>query len=144
MAARPLNITVSAMMREELLRLATCVSVESKGAVLFRRGDAARGLYLICSGRVGVSLEPESLLYPPKIIGPGSVLGLPATVAGSPYSLTAEVMDKAEVAFIPRAAMLNCLATNQPLCFEVMELLSGEISSTRAVLKRVGIPRHPA
>jgi len=131
-------------MREELLRLATGCSVELKGTVLFRCGDPARGLYLICSGRIAVSLEPESFLYPPRIVGPGSVLGLPATVAGSPYSLSAEVIEKAELAFVPRAAMLNCLSTNQSLCFEVMELLSGEISSTRAVLKQAGATRNPA
>jgi CRP-like cAMP-binding protein len=141
MAAVPGGV-VSATMREELLRLATDVISESKGTVLFQRGDPARGLYLICSGRVSVALDTNNLAYPPRILGPGSVLGLPATVAGSPYSLTAEVVDKAELAFVPRAAMLNCLSTNQALCFEVMQLLSGEISGTRTAIKRAGSVRQ--
>jgi len=141
MAGGPGGVVVSAAMREELLRLATDVLSESKGTVLFHRGDPARGLYLICSGRVSVALDANNLAYPARILGPGSVVGLPATVAGSPYSLTAEVVDKAELVFVPRAAVLNCLSTNQALCFEVMQLLSGEISGTRAALKRAGSVR---
>lgn len=142
MVAGPLGLVISAAMREELLRLATDVISASKGTVLFQRGDAARGLYLICSGRVSVALDTDYFAYPPRILGPGAVVGLPATVAGSPYSLTAEVVDKAELAFVSRAVMLNCLTTNQQLCFEVMQLLSGEISGTRAALKRAGSVRQ--
>jgi CRP-like cAMP-binding protein len=130
-------------MREEFIRLATRISLEEKGTVLFRRGDDVRGLYLICSGRVGVELEGDGTLYPPKILGSGSVLGLPATVAGSPYSLTAEVIEQAEIAFVPRDSVVSCLASNQELCFEVMQLLSTEISSTRAALKQAASRRPP-
>jgi len=86
-------------------------------------------------------MEPSSSVFPPQIVGPGAVLGLPATVAGSPYSLTAEVMDKAEVAFVPRELVLRALSTNQELCFEVMQLLSSEISGTRKALKQLGSSR---
>ncbi|HTR26660.1 MAG TPA: Crp/Fnr family transcriptional regulator [Terriglobales bacterium] len=133
---------VSATLREALLRLATSVTSEPKGKVLFHHGDEARGLYLVCSGRVSVDLEPGSYAFPPRIAGPGAVLGLPATVAGSPYSLTAEVLDKAEVAFVPRDLVVKALATNQELCFEVMQLLSSEISGTRNALRIIGSSRE--
>ncbi|MGA7686857.1 MAG: cyclic nucleotide-binding domain-containing protein [Terriglobales bacterium] len=130
------NLLVSAAMRAELLQRATSVLSEAKGTVLFRRGDEVRGLFLIRSGRVSVALDTGSMEYPPRILGPGAVVGLPATVAGSAYKLTAEVVDSAELAFVPRTEMLSCLRGSVDFCFEVMDLLSGEISGTQAALKQ--------
>ena len=132
------GLVVSEGLREVLLRDATSVTHEPKGKVLFRKGDEARGLFLICSGRVTTELETEKFTIPPRIIGAGAVLGLPSTVAGSPYSLTAEVLDKAELAFIPREVVLKILSTNPELCFEVLQLLGGEISATRNVIRQIG------
>lgn len=142
MAAGPGILVVSVLMREELLRVATSISSELKGTVLFRRGDTVRGLFLIRSGRVSVDLDAGSPAFPPRILGAGAVVGLPATVAGSPYSLTAEVIADAELAFVPRPAVLCCLQSNPQLCFEVMDLLSGEISGTRTALKNADAIRQ--
>src|ERR1700690_13977 len=120
MAAVPQGLVVSAALREEFLRLATSVSSEAKGTVLFRRGDAVRGLYLIKSGRVSVGLDTGSVAFPPRLLGAGAVAGLPASVAGSPYSLTAEVIADAELAFVPPPVVMACLQANPQLCFEVM------------------------
>ncbi|MFY9676666.1 MAG: cyclic nucleotide-binding domain-containing protein [Terriglobales bacterium] len=130
------NHVVSAAMREELSRRATSTSIEEPGKILFERGDEVRGLYLVRSGKVSLALDSGTVPLPPRITGPGAVLGLPATLSGSPYSMRARVLEKTELVFIPRAAVLECLAANQELCFEVMHLLSGEISETRAALKR--------
>jgi CRP-like cAMP-binding protein len=135
------KLVVSAALRDVLLSLAKGISSEAKGTVLFRRGDAARGLYFICRGRVSLSLDEASPAYPPRILGPGAVVGLPSSVAGSSYSLTAEVVENAELAFIPRSDLISCLSTNQHLCFEVMEILSGEISGTRTAIKKAGAAR---
>jgi len=133
---------VSPAMREELLRLSMRIIREPKGKVLFRQGDDAQGLYLVCSGRVSLGMEQGNSAFPPRIVGPGGVLGLPATVAGSPYSLTAETLDKTELAFVPRELVLKTLATNQELCFEVMQLLSSEISGTRNAIRQIGSSRE--
>ena len=143
MAAVPGDQVVSAGMRTELLRLATRTSSEPRGRILFERGEDARGLYLVCSGKVSMYLEAGDLALPARIVGPGAVVGLPATVAGSTYSLTAEVIEQAELAFVPREIMLACLAADPDLCFEVMRLLSGEIAGARAAIKKVGTVRPP-
>jgi CRP-like cAMP-binding protein len=135
MAERPGDLVVSPAMQEQLRVLGTALS-KAKGSVLFRHGDPARGVFLICSGKVRLSLDGANSSFPPRVIGPGSVAGLPASVAGSPYSLTAEVVEDAELAFVPRVALLEWLQRNPQLCFEVMDILSGEISQTRSVLKR--------
>lgn len=137
MAERPGDLVVSSAMQEQLLLLGTTLS-KAKGTVLFRHGDAVLGVFLILSGKIRLALDGASSSFPFRILGPGSVAGLPASVAGSPYSLTAEVVEDAELAFVPRLALLECLQKNPQICFEVMDILSREISQTRSVIKRGG------
>jgi CRP-like cAMP-binding protein len=140
MTTRPAQLVVSAAMQDKLLSLATSIS-RAKGTVLFRHGDAVQGVFLIRNGKIQLALEGVDYAFPPRILGTGSVVGLPATVAGSPYSLTAQVVEDAELAFVARAPLLEALQHDAQLCFEVMDMLSGEISETRSALKRTSSPR---
>jgi CRP-like cAMP-binding protein len=65
-------------------------------------------------------------------------------VSGNPYSLTAEVVQDAELAFVPRQAVLDILHKDSVLCFQVMEMLSGEISHIRNAFKVTDINRRRA
>lgn len=140
MAVGPEDMVVSPAMQEQILRLGTLVS-KKKGVVLFRHGDAVTGMFLICSGKVQVALEGLNSALPARILRAGCVAGLPATVAGSPYSLTAQVIEDAELAFVPRHALMDSLRQNPQFCFEIMEILSGEISGTRSALKHTSALR---
>jgi CRP/FNR family transcriptional regulator len=131
------GLVVSAALRDQLLALSTPVS-KPKGAILFRRGDACAGVFLICSGKVRLSLEAAGTAFRPRILGAGSVVGLPSAVGGSHYSLTAEVLEDAELACVSQNALTECLRQNSVFCFEVMSILSHEISETRSVLKHNG------
>ena len=66
-------------------------SAYPSGAVLFVEGQAPRGIYMICSGRIKLSTtsrDGKTLIL--RIAQAGEVLGLHATVSGRPYELTAE------------------------------------------------------
>jgi CRP-like cAMP-binding protein len=133
------DLTVSKMMKEQLLRSATLVR-KPKGTVLFQHGDPGIGVYLIRRGTVSLALDVANPAFPPRLCGPGAVVGLPAAVAGGRYSLTAEVLKDAELAFVSRDGLMRCLAQSPQLCLEVMQLLSGEIAGTRAALKERARP----
>ncbi|HZS98238.1 MAG TPA: cyclic nucleotide-binding domain-containing protein [Terriglobales bacterium] len=109
----------------------------SQGDFLFQRGDEVRGLFLILSGQVRLGLDGESSALPSRDLGPGAILGLPATLSDSPYSLTAQANAKTEVIYLARAAMLDILRTHSKLCLEVMNLLSEELAETRNALARI-------
>jgi len=141
MATRGNNLIPSPELKAELEQLATIV-VKPKGTILFRRGEDVSGVFLIHSGRVSLALDCETRLYPPRILGPGAIVGLPATVSGNPYSLTAKVVDDSELAFVPRNAVLECLQNSPLLCFQVMDMLSGEISDIRSAFKQNGSTRQ--
>jgi CRP-like cAMP-binding protein len=140
MAIQHTNLIPSPELKAELDQQATII-FKAKGTILFRRGEDVTGVFLIRSGRVSLALDCETPLYPARILGPGAIAGLPATVSGNPYSLTAKVVDDAELAFVPRDAVVECLKHNPTLCFEVMDMLSGEISDIRSAFKQNGSSR---
>src|SRR6201993_1200044 len=81
-----------------------------KGATLFVEGQPARGVFILCAGRVKLStssIDGRTLIV--RISEPGEVLGLPATVTGKPYELTADVIEPTQANFISRTEFLNFL-----------------------------------
>jgi len=119
-------------LQRELLSIAAATA-EPVGTVLFRRGDEAKGAFLILGGEVWMGLERAASSYPSRTLRAGCLAGLPATLSGEPYSLTAKVVEEAQLAFIPRTAALDLLRRDTSLSLEIMRLLSEEISEMRAV-----------
>lgn len=103
-----------------------------EGALLFRQGEEVKGIYVVKSGRVRLSLTDASTgSVSDRFAESGSVLGLPATMAGNAYSLTAEVRSQAEVVFVPRQRVLEILREQPTFCFEVVEILAQEVAHMR-------------
>jgi CRP-like cAMP-binding protein len=116
-----------------LCEILECLGEEkivSAGSFLFHRGDNCRGVFVIRDGSVRLSIRPQDAAFD-RIAGAGSILGLPSTMSGKPYSLTAEVVDEARVVFVTRHMFLNSLEHNPELCFEVLGLLSREVQQLR-------------
>ena len=127
--------TLLLALRKRLQSVATAVR-KPKSAVLFRAGQACRGAFLIRSGRVELSLEGASHLYPARVVGSGSVVGLPAAFSGEPYSLTAKTKTDCRLDFIPRRELLDLLRRDPRAGFDVVRMLSEEIFHMRNVAKR--------
>lgn len=121
---------ISADLQKELSAIAIPVR-KAKGALLFRTGQAAKGAYLIRSGQVKLTLDEGPGRYPSRVLGPGAVVGLPATFSGEPYSLTAQAAKDCRLDFVPRARMLKLLQTNPIAGFQVVRILSEEIFQIR-------------
>ena len=111
-----------------------------EGAVLFLEGQAPRGIFVLCTGQVKVSLsarDGKTLIL--RIVEPGEVLGLSATVSGQPYELTAETMDPCQVNFVKREDFLRFLKENSDACFKVAEQLSAKYNNTCHELRALGL-----
>ena len=113
----------------ELRNISTSI-VKAKGSILFRAGQPVIGAFLIRRGQVRMSLD-HSPLYPDRSLGPGNVVGLTATFSGEPYSLTAEAEKDCRLDFIPRARMLELLLRKPNIGFQIVRMLSEEISQMR-------------
>jgi CRP-like cAMP-binding protein len=125
----------TAELREHLEAIAIEV-FKPRGSVLFRRGDEASGVFVVRSGRVRLGLGCDERLYPSRDLSAGALVGLPATMSGEPYSLTAEVLEDSRLGFVEREAVLGLLQKNSTLSFQVMQLLSEEISGMRSAMKQ--------
>ena len=76
-------------------------SVYPKGALLCLEGQAARGVFILCTGRAKLSTtssEGKSIIL--RIAEPGEVLGLTAVVGDTPYEATVETLEPSQANFI--------------------------------------------
>jgi CRP-like cAMP-binding protein len=125
----------------ELNRIASDGSM-TMGTILFHSGDPVSGVFIVRRGAVRLSLGIPTDLYPPRILGPGEIVGLPATLTGH-YSLTAEVASPdAELGFVPSRRVSELLECSPHLCFLAMRFISEEIARVRTALKDTP-PLHP-
>ena len=108
----------------------------TRGSFLFQRGDAVTGIFLVSTGAVQLGLEERPAAFLSRHVGPGSVLGLPAVLSNSPYSLSAEAVKDSELVYIPRERLLDLLRDKPDLCMLVIEVLTEELSQTRSALER--------
>jgi CRP/FNR family transcriptional regulator len=111
-----------------------------KGAVLFVEGQAPRGIFVLCKGRVKMSIcatDGKTLIV--KIAEPGEVLGLSATVSGKPYELTAETVDPCQVNFVKRDDFLRFLKEHSDACFKVAEQLSEKYNNACHEVRALGL-----
>jgi CRP/FNR family transcriptional regulator, cyclic AMP receptor protein len=77
-------------------------------AVLFVEGQTPRGVYMLCKGRVKLTMnsaEGRTLIV--RICGPGEILGLHGALSGEPYELTAETLQPCQVNFVRRDDFLK-------------------------------------
>jgi CRP-like cAMP-binding protein len=128
------TITVSANTQSELLALGARVTAP-KGTVLFRRGEPSFGVFLVAKGRVGLRLEEKQGKSSwNRTASKGSIVGLPATLAATCYSLTAVTLEQSEVAFINRTVLVEQIKFDPSLGLELICVLGDEVLQTRTIL----------
>src|SRR5580658_7562195 len=128
-------------------RLAAITSPSSypKGAMLFVEAQAPRGVFILCNGRVKLStssVDGRTLIV--RIAEPGEVLGLPATVTGKPYELTAEVIEPTQANFIARADFLNFLREHGEVSLRVAQQLAETYHAAVAEMRSIGLSHSAA
>ncbi len=114
-------------------------------AMLFVEGQAPRGVFVLCQGRVKLSFssnEGKTLIL--RIAEPTEVLGLSATVAGKPYELTAETVDPCQVNFVKREDFLRFLHQHSDVCFRVAEQLSDKYNTACREIRSLGLSHSAA
>ncbi|HXW57813.1 MAG TPA: Crp/Fnr family transcriptional regulator [Candidatus Cybelea sp.] len=131
------NLSPSAV---QMLAAITSPTTYPKGATLFIEGQASRGVFILCSGRVKLSTssaEGKTLIA--RVSEPGEVLGLPATISGKPYELTAEVIEPAQANFIPRTDFLRFLCENGEAALRVAQQLGETYHAAIGEMRMIGL-----
>ena len=136
------NLTAHTVQALEAIKYTTAYP---KGAVLFVEGQAPRGVFILCRGRVKLSIcssDGKTLIL--KIAEAGEVLGLSASVSGKPYELTAETLDPCQVNFVKREDFLRFLREHNDVCLRVAEQLSEKYNTACHEIRSLGLSHSAA
>jgi CRP/FNR family transcriptional regulator, cyclic AMP receptor protein len=111
-----------------------------KGAILFVEGQEPRGVFIVCNGRVKLSTsssQGKSLIL--RIAESGEVVGLPGSISGKPYEVTAEALEPIQANFIHRDDLLRFLRENGDAALRVAEMLCHIYHATYQEVKYLGL-----
>ena len=114
----------------DLERRARPIDLE-ENRILFRQGEAARGVYLVRKGMARLTRQSGNEFLLVVEAGPGSLLGVPAVIGSKPYSLTAEAMEGAELSLLPAEYFVYLMHTEPMLSFRVLKVLAEEVRFAR-------------
>jgi CRP/FNR family cyclic AMP-dependent transcriptional regulator len=122
-----------------------CATAFPQGAVLFVEGQLPRGIFVLCKGSVKLSINsPNGRTMIVKLVEPGEVLGLSATISGKPYKVTAETIDPCQVNFVKRDDFLRFLKDDVEACFKVAEQLSDKYYNACEEVRSLGLSHSAA
>jgi CRP/FNR family cyclic AMP-dependent transcriptional regulator len=111
-------------------------------AVLFVEGQAPRGVYILCKGRVKLTMnssDGKTLIA--RICEPGGLLGLQAVVSGEPYELTAEALQPCQVNFVRRDDFMRLLREHAEISVAAMRQLSTGYRQACQEIRYLGLSR---
>jgi CRP/FNR family transcriptional regulator len=121
----------------EQLKLTT---LYPKGATLFLEGQSPRGVYMLCQGRVKLSVcSADGKILILRIAQPGEVLGLSATVSQLPYKATAETLEPCQLNYIKKEDFLRFLREHGEACFSVARHLSQNYHTAYVQIRSLGL-----
>jgi len=102
--------------------------------LLFTEGDSPDAIYYLKNGEALLSMHDDGDSILAVRAGKGSILGLPAIMGNSPYSLSANAIDNAQVYRIDAAEFKEMIQQNPQLCLEVIRILAAEVRSARIAI----------
>ena len=98
-----------------------------QGAFLFSQEEEPRGIFVVCKGRVKISMtSADGRTVILRIAKPGEVVGLYAVVSGEPYQANAETVDSSQVLFVKRQDFLRFLLEQPEALLETAKQLGRE------------------
>jgi CRP/FNR family cyclic AMP-dependent transcriptional regulator len=120
-------------------------AVYPKGAMLFIEGQQARGVFVLCTGKVKLSTTSrDGKTIITKISEPGDVLGLNAVVSSVPYEVTAEMMEPGQANFIPRDSLLQMPKDYPEAAMRMAQQLSRNYFTAYEEIRTLGLAASPS
>lgn len=105
-------------------------SLYPQHALLTSEGQPARGVFIVCRGRVkltSTSKDGKSVIL--RVVQAGGVVGLSAVINNKAYEASAETLVPTEVRFVAANDFLRILQTYPEAAMQAVQSLSRECSS---------------
>jgi CRP/FNR family transcriptional regulator, cyclic AMP receptor protein len=110
------------------------------GSRLFLENEPAKGIFLLCSGKVKLSVSSKggkTLIL--QLARPGEIIGLSAAMSGIPYEVTAEALFPSQVSFIRREDFISFLNRFPEVYQSVIRQLNSQYTQACEQLRTVGL-----
>jgi CRP/FNR family transcriptional regulator len=131
------NLPIQTIQR---LNQITATAVYPTGATLFIEGQQPRGAFVLCGGKVKLSISSHGgKTIITNIPERGEVLGLNAVISNRPYEVTAEMMESGQVNFIPRDSLLQLLKDDSEVGMHVAAELSRNYYAAHEEIRTLGL-----
>lgn len=109
-----------------------------KGSFLFQEGEEATGVYLLCSGRVRLNILGNGGVRTLRIAKPGALLALGSVFTGKPLPVTAEVLSRSKVTFLPKETFFQKFWEDAEVRLPILRALSEEVGACWDVIRARG------
>lgn len=110
------------------------------GTFLFFENEANRGVHVVCSGQVKLSVGSRAgrrlILH---IAQPGEALGLLSALTGKPYETTAEVLRPTTISFIRQEDLLRLSREHPEVNAALIRQLTEQFDSVCDQLRTIGL-----
>jgi CRP/FNR family transcriptional regulator, cyclic AMP receptor protein len=110
-----------------------------QGAKLFAEGQRPKGVFILCDGRAKLSIGSSNGRSLMRIAEQGEILGLSATLSGSPYEDSAEMLESGKVNFIRREHFLNFLRNHAEVSLRVAQHFSHVYEAVHEQLRSLAL-----
>jgi CRP/FNR family transcriptional regulator, cyclic AMP receptor protein len=109
------------------------------GAVLYAEGQAPDGIFILCNGRVKISISSKrGSVVILKVAEAGEALGLEAVLANGPHEETAELLESGQVKFIPKQDLRQFLEQHSEGALRAAHQLNANCRSAREQIRHIG------
>src|SRR5829696_9374905 len=117
-------------------------SLHGRGTVLFAEGEPARGVYILRTGRVTVSISStEGRIVMLRVAEAGAVLGLNSVLRNGSYDATVKTLQPCRTDFISRAELIDVMQQSESGAQAIVKLLSRELSELTDRAKLLLLPQ---
>jgi CRP/FNR family cyclic AMP-dependent transcriptional regulator len=115
------------------------------GNVVFSEGEPPRGVYLLCKGKIKLSIggsDGKTLIL--HIAEPGELLGLSSAISRRPYQTTAEAREDCQMVFISQEDLTRLMRQHNDICLRVAEHLSQRYSGACREIRSLALSHSAA
>ncbi len=125
------SVLLRGVPEEELRKIESFIRLDTirKGRIVFRKGDAGRGMMMVVSGRVKITSsagQNEAFL---GVFGPGEILGEIALLDGGPRTADAVAVEDTELLVLDRRDFLPLIQRHPAAFLSLIEVLCARIRS---------------
>ena len=121
---------------------ASLSSTYKRGTVLFSEGQTARGVYLVRTGSVKLSISSaQGKVVVLRIARSGDLIGVSSALNGQPYESTAETIEQSRLTFISLSAFAAASAQSSEFSQYVMSALNEELVETVELIRMLLLAR---